>query len=653
MNLFETRRLSKYRIVLNYMNEFPMFKILLFLSPLFFTMVVIGEVNIIMSFSEMLKTMKKSSFDNDSERSKAATKAIIHAAYIVGYYVAILLVNSTFVYYTCRIYRSVVIYYLLKILNIDKHTYTRMSSGEIKAILERKAFYISKVIELIFVKSVYYVIFILYTLSFITIKFGLWILLFTLLNMMIFLIAVSYFINKRNQIRKKYNDSYAKASADRFNILTNYDMIKAYNKEVDDVNTLDKNLNDVARYGTMSNFLSNLSSFMGKIILIIPNSALYYSIIKYNAVSTIRESEDFIAYNAIFCLLKCRINSLREKLVQIFQFCLDIESNDTDLFSSDIENLILFYNYTDNKANGRNLFENVNVLEHSTDSFILHNDIRVRVGYDITKDSPMTNSRHVAEKTVVIDDLRRNNSNEVKLEARKEFVFNDRIIFRNLSVKAGESTLFHDVNLTINKGEKIALVGKNGTGKSTLIDILLRFKEYSGTIYIDGKDMKDIYKFDQRSKVSYIPQNPGLISGTVLDNLIYHDSSLSKEYVIEICRQYGYHDTFIELNNGYETDVGENGRLLSGGQKQKISFMRGVIKNGDVVICDEPTSNLDPQSEIQMIDHIFGNLSEKTVIAIIHKHSLLNRFDKIIGIYNHGIRIYTDYLEFIKDSNLF
>jgi ABC-type multidrug transport system fused ATPase/permease subunit len=454
-------------------------------------------------------------------------------------------------------------------------------------------------------------------------------------------------------VKIRYNAAHAKVSADRYNILTNFDIIKSYNREVEDVNTMDKNLLQMTNYGNRSNFLSAISGYSSRIVMVLPSGILYYIIMKYDIISTVSTGEEFVAYNGIFCMLKAKLNSLRVDLVRIGQYSVDLDSSDYDKMPRDIDNALLYYNYTDNKVNNRDPFTNVEFSEHETDQLAIYNDVGVRIGFNINKNVPLTSSRCISEKTVVVDDFDKNESIKTFLDFEKAFVFNDKIIFRDLLVKANRKVLFRDANFTINRGEKIALVGKNGTGKSTLLDIILRFKDYEGVILVDGRNMNTIYKFDQRSKISYVPQKPGIISGSVLDNLRYHDYSIPQNIIEEKCSKYGYHELFSNLPNGYDTDVGENGKFLSGGQQQKISFMRGLIKDGDIFIMDEPTANLDPQSEIQVVSQIFKLMSSKTVITIIHKHSLLSGFDKILGIYNGKIHIYTDFDEFMKDSHFF
>lgn len=653
MTLPLTKFFSRYRVVRNFLNEFPVFKIFLVLIPLFYTFIVVIEVKAIDTFSKMINGMKSSGIQDEAMRGVAAREAVKHLVYIFVKYLFLQIISGVFVYYNLKLYRSVAVYYLLKTLNIEKQTFSRMSSGEIKSILDRKANNIYKIIEYLFEKGIYHLIFVIYSMGYIYYKYEIFVFGYTIGTLVIFLVMITFFISKRNIIRKKYIKANAKTSADRFNILSNYDIIKAYRKEVDDVNSMDPNLQNMAKLGNISNFLSALTSFAVRVVFIVPNGVLYYLVIKNKMVNSLSTIGGFLAYNSIFCNLKNKVFYLREDIGKIGQYTAEVESYDTDLLPVDVQNTFLYFNYVDNRANKRNLFTNVRTLEHSTDSYLSYRGERLRVGYDITQDSIITPTRHVSEKSMLEDTFYNAENIETQLDPKCAFVFNNTIQIENLMLKANDRVLLKDINFVINRGEKIALVGKNGTGKSTFLDVLLRFKDYSGTILIDNVNMKDIYEFDQRANISYISQIPGIISGTVLDNLRYHDNSIPLEEIESKCEEYGYHETFSNLIDGYNTNVGENGRFLSGGQKQKISFMRGIIKNGDVFIMDEPTANLDPQSEIQIINHIFNKMEDKTVIMIVHKHNLLEKADKIVGIYNNEMRIYTDYTEFMLDSHLY
>lgn len=231
--------------------------------------------------------------------------------------------------------------------------------------------------------------------------------------------------------------------------------------------------------------------------------------------------------------------------------------------------------------------------------------------------------------------------------------FKDNIEFRDFSLTIDGSVLLRDVNFMVNKGEKVAIVGKNGCGKSSILKTLLRFVDYEGKVLIDGNDTQDMSTTSQRSMMAYIPQNPHIIEGTVLENIKYGNKEIRNEVLIDLCRSYKTHYIFKHFENGYSTNVGESGKFLSGGQKQQVSFMRAIVKDSDLYLVDEPTSNLDNKAEADMLNLIFNNMKEKTVLVILHNPKYLSMFDKILGIHNRGVNVYTSYNEFVKDEHLY
>ncbi|WUR03655.1 ABC transporter (ATM1) [Vairimorpha necatrix] len=231
--------------------------------------------------------------------------------------------------------------------------------------------------------------------------------------------------------------------------------------------------------------------------------------------------------------------------------------------------------------------------------------------------------------------------------------FKRSIVLKRVSFYIKDIKICSNVNLTIFKGEKVAIVGKNGSGKSTLFNVLLRMRDYKGSIRIDDMEMSNISKYDQRQIISYIPQNPGIKEGTILENIKYGKEDVTNEKIIQICKDFGSHKIFSELPDGYETECGEMGKYLSGGQKQRLSFIRGVIKNADIFIFDEHTSNLDTSGQRELVDYIFTLLKFKTCLAILHNQEELPKFDKIIGLSNGKVRVYESYNSYLEDIHLY
>lgn len=202
------------------------------------------------------------------------------------------------------------------------------------------------------------------------------------------------------------------------------------------------------------------------------------------------------------------------------------------------------------------------------------------------------------------------------------------IVAENLSFAYGERPILKNLNLHISNGEKVAIAGVNGSGKSTFTKLLLGLYDYEGSLKIDGIEYKNIKKKKIREAIAYVSQNAYLFDNSIIDNLKFSDKSISDEKVIEFCKTYNTHELFKTL--GYNKRVGEKGKFLSGGQKQKICFMRAVIKNSPAIVLDEATSNMDEYSEYQIIKAITEQMVSKTIVMIIHNLSLIHHFDKII-----------------------
>ena len=195
-----------------------------------------------------------------------------------------------------------------------------------------------------------------------------------------------------------------------------------------------------------------------------------------------------------------------------------------------------------------------------------------------------------------------------------------------------ECSVLQDVTFEIKKGEKVALVGVSGAGKSTLADLLPRFYDLSfGEIKIDGHNIKDYKINDLRGLFGIVSQDVILFHDTVFNNITFGRSATREE--VEIAAKAAYaHDFIMEMENGYDTMMGDRGMTLSGGQRQRLSIARALLKKPEILIFDEATSALDYESEAiiqQSLDEIFVN---HTVILIAHREETLRKMDKIITI---------------------
>ena len=214
------------------------------------------------------------------------------------------------------------------------------------------------------------------------------------------------------------------------------------------------------------------------------------------------------------------------------------------------------------------------------------------------------------------------------------------ISFHNVSFEYPDdhNKVFRNLNLHIKAGEKVAIVGPSGGGKTTLCNLIPRFYDVTdGYISVDGDDVKKYTLQSLRKNIGIVQQDVYLFSGTITENIIYGKPDATKEEVIEAAKQAGAHDFIMELKDGYDTYVGERGVKLSGGQKQRISIARVFLKNPPMIILDEATSALDNESEFAVAKSL-ARLSEgRTTLTIAHRLSSIKSSDRILVLTDEGI----------------
>ncbi len=189
------------------------------------------------------------------------------------------------------------------------------------------------------------------------------------------------------------------------------------------------------------------------------------------------------------------------------------------------------------------------------------------------------------------------------------------------------------LNLTIQEGEKVALVGPSGAGKSTVTKLLMRLYDVSGgTIEIDGQNIAKITQESLREHIAFVPQEPILFHRTLKENIAYGKRGATDEEVIEAAKKAHCHEFIASLPDGYDTHVGERGVKLSGGERQRVAIARAILKNAPILILDEATSSLDSESEALIQDALATLMEGKTVVVISHRLSTIMRMDRIIVI---------------------
>ncbi|GDX62587.1 iron ABC transporter ATP-binding protein [Candidatus Saccharibacteria bacterium] len=195
------------------------------------------------------------------------------------------------------------------------------------------------------------------------------------------------------------------------------------------------------------------------------------------------------------------------------------------------------------------------------------------------------------------------------------------------------SNVLKDISFIIEPGQKLALVGESGEGKSTIANLLLRFYEaQSGTILIDGQDINSVTQNSLRSAIGVVFQEPLLFSGTVRENIAYSNPNIKESEIVSAAKSANAYDFIKKLPKGLNTEIGERGVKLSGGQKQRIAIARAIIKNPKILILDEATSSLDSKAEAEVQQALERLMKDRTTLIIAHRLSTIANVDTVVGI---------------------
>ena len=217
-----------------------------------------------------------------------------------------------------------------------------------------------------------------------------------------------------------------------------------------------------------------------------------------------------------------------------------------------------------------------------------------------------------------------------------------------------DEPVLKSINISAKKGETIALVGRSGSGKSTIVNLLNRFYDgYRGSITIDGYDIKKVKLKDLRSSISYVSQDPTLFNDTVRNNIAYGLKNVSENAIFQAAREANAYEFISNLPEGFDTRIGDNGVLISGGEKQRIAIARALLKQSSILIFDEATSALDNESEKEIQEAIEKASKNKTTFLIAHRLSTVEKADKIYVIEDGEITQSGTHKELIKQEGLY
>ena len=209
--------------------------------------------------------------------------------------------------------------------------------------------------------------------------------------------------------------------------------------------------------------------------------------------------------------------------------------------------------------------------------------------------------------------------------------FDNAIEFKNVNFSYQDKAVLKAINLTIQKGKMVALVGSSGAGKSTLADLIPRFHDVStGGIFIDGKNIKDYTIESLRKQMSIVTQEPVLFNDTIANNIALGNVNATIEEITEAAKIANAHSFIVNKEDGYHTNIGDRGMKLSGGERQRITIARALLQNPPILILDEATSSLDTESERLVQDAIIHLMQDRTSLVIAHRLSTIRNADEII-----------------------
>ena len=217
-----------------------------------------------------------------------------------------------------------------------------------------------------------------------------------------------------------------------------------------------------------------------------------------------------------------------------------------------------------------------------------------------------------------------------------------------------DNNILQNINLEIEPGKRIAFVGRSGSGKSTLIKLLLGFyTPNSGSIYVDGFNINDVWLPSLRQQIGVVPQHSNLFRGTIRDNIAYGKPGASLDEIVEAATASQAHEFITNLPQGYNSIVEEEGSNLSGGQRQRITIARALIRNPQILILDEATSALDSETEAIVLDNIDKAFQDHTVITIAHRLSTVRQADLIVVIDRGNILEMGTHEQLVAKRNLY
>jgi subfamily B ATP-binding cassette protein MsbA len=232
--------------------------------------------------------------------------------------------------------------------------------------------------------------------------------------------------------------------------------------------------------------------------------------------------------------------------------------------------------------------------------------------------------------------------------------FKESIEFKSVSFKYNNEPVLKNISFRVDKGKMIALVGPSGAGKTTLVDLIPRYYDVSyGSIEIDGVDVRNYAPKDLISLMGIVTQEAILFNDTVFNNITFGMDSVKRDDVIAAAKIANAHEFIMQMEQGYETNIGDRGGKLSGGQRQRLAIARAVLKNPPILILDEATSALDTESERLVQEALTNLMKNRTSIVIAHRLSTIQHADEIVVLKEGEIVEMGNHNELIKQKGLY
>jgi ATP-binding cassette subfamily B protein len=226
-----------------------------------------------------------------------------------------------------------------------------------------------------------------------------------------------------------------------------------------------------------------------------------------------------------------------------------------------------------------------------------------------------------------------NQKSEIINNEKDNFNLKGKVEFKNIDYTYKESGIraLKDISFVLNKGEKLGIIGKTGSGKTTLINLIVRlYNSTNGNIFIDNKKIEDLNIKSLRHQIGYVPQDVFLFSDSIKNNIKFGDINSSIDDIIKVCKISSVHKDIVNFKNKYDTILGERGVNISGGQKQRISIARALIKKPNLLIFDDCLSAVDTETEERIINSLNNLDFSTTTIVVSHRISSVKNSDKII-----------------------